>query len=191
MSARKPARPTRGVLMFLGALLATSGAIRLGLGMHEARALVPSDTGQAAAIEPAICPEPPARLVEALRTREERVLVQEAAIEDRLAALDLANAAIGLRLNELRDAEAALADTLARADGAAEGDLGRLTAVYEAMKPKDAAALFETMAPEFSAGFLGRMRPDAAAAVLSGMTPEAAYTISLLLAGRNALVPRE
>jgi flagellar motility protein MotE (MotC chaperone) len=51
--------------------------------------------------------------------------------------------------------------------------------------------LFETMAPDFAAGFLARMRPEAAAAVLSGMTPGAAYTVSVLLAGRNALVPRE
>jgi flagellar motility protein MotE (MotC chaperone) len=79
---------------------------------------------------------------------------------------------------------------LALADGAAEDDLVRLTAVYEAMKPADAAALFQTMAPEFAAGFLGRMRAEAAAAVISGMTPESAYSISVLIAGRNALVPK-
>ena len=56
--------------------------------------------------------------------------------------------------------------------------------------PADAAALFQTMAPEFAAGFLGRMRAEAAAAVISGMTPESAYSISVLIAGRNALVPK-
>ena len=76
--------------------------------------------------------------------------------------------------------------TLALADGAAEADIERLTAVYQAMKPKDAAALFETMAPEFAAGFLGRMPPEAAAAILSGMSPEAAYGVSVIVAGRNA-----
>jgi flagellar motility protein MotE (MotC chaperone) len=69
------------------------------------------------------------------------------------------------------------------------GDM--LTAVYETMKPKDAAALFEAMQPEFAAGFLGRMRPEAAGAILAGMSPEAAYAASLLLAGRNAAVPRD
>ena len=62
--------------------------------------------------------------------------------------------------------------------------------IHENMKPKDAAALFEEMAPEFAAGFLGRMRPDAAGAVMAGLDPKTAYTISVLLAGRNADVPK-
>jgi flagellar motility protein MotE (MotC chaperone) len=46
------------------------------------------------------------------------------------------------------------------------------------------------MAPDFAAGFLAQMRPDAAAAVLSGLDPNKAYTISVVLAGRNALAPK-
>jgi flagellar motility protein MotE (MotC chaperone) len=83
-----------------------------------------------------------------------------------------------------------LKKTLAIADGAAEKDLAKLTAVYEAMRPADAAALFQTMAPEFAAGFLGRMRPEIAAAVLAGMNPGKAYSISVLIAGRNATAPK-
>ena len=82
-------------------------------------------------------------------------------------------------------------DLLAVAEKAAEGDLSRLTSVYEAMKPKDAAALFEAMEPEFAAGFLGRMRPDAAAGIMTGLSPETAYMISVVLAGRNARAPTE
>ena len=80
---------------------------------------------------------------------------------------------------------------LALADGAAEKDIQKLTAVYQAMKPKDAAALFETMSPEFAAGFLGRMPPEAAAAILSGMSSEAAYGVSVIVAGRNAAAPKD
>ena len=87
--------------------------------------------------------------------------------------------------------EAKLRATLAVADGAAEADVERLTAVYQAMKPKDAAALFETMSPDFAAGFLGRMAPESAAAILSGMSAEAAYGISVIVAGRNAKAPKE
>jgi flagellar motility protein MotE (MotC chaperone) len=185
--------PVRGVLFFLAGLMMASGVIRIGLGLNEARAVtapVPAET-PAPPVVPASCPAPPAALAEALAQREARVAVREAALDDRLAALALAEEVTTRRLEELQAAEASLAATLTKADGAAEGDLSRLTTVYEAMKPKEAAALFETMAPEFAAGFLGRMRPEAAAAVLSGMTPEAAYTVSVLLAGRNALVPRQ
>ena len=92
---------------------------------------------------------------------------------------------------ELKTAEEELRAVLALADGAAEGDLARLTAVYESMKPKDAIPLFEKMAPEFAAGFLGRMRPDAAGAILSGLPPDSAYSISAILAGRNATAPQD
>ena len=57
------------------------------------------------------------------------------------------------------------------------------------MKPKDAAALFEEMSPEFAAGFLGLMRADAAALIMTGLEPTTAYSISVILAGRNANVP--
>jgi len=87
--------------------------------------------------------------------------------------------------------EQELRATLALADGAAEQDLQRLTAVYQAMKPKDAAALFDAMSPEFAAGFLARMTPEAAAAILSGMSPETAYGVSVIVAGRNVGVPRQ
>lgn len=182
----------RGALAILAIILASSGALRLGHGVGAAMALQASteaDGGQAQA--PLQCPEPPLALAEALRERDTALSVREAALNDRMAALALAEEAIAARLTELDTAEAELRATLAIADGAAENDLARLTAVYEAMKPAEAAALFETMSPEFAAGFLGRMRPDAAAAVVSGMKPETAYAISVLIAGRNALAPKE
>lgn len=188
MSAR-PRGPLRGVLFLLAGLMLASSAIRIALGAGSAQA-VPAPEIPAPAAQPASCPAPPAVLLEALRQRDERLLTREAAFETRLAALALAEEILAGRIAELEAAEAALAATIAQADGAAEGDVARLTAVYEAMKPKEAATLFEAMAPEFAAGFLGRMRPDAAAAVMSGMTPGAAYTVSVLLAGRNALAPR-
>jgi flagellar motility protein MotE (MotC chaperone) len=181
---RRP--PARGILGALTLALLASGAIRLGLGMGEAVANAP-----AASSEPLVCPEPPVALAEALTQREQRLSAQEYAMNDRLAALALAEKAIESRLVALRETEAKLASTIEMADGAAESDLARLTSVYEAMKPKDAAPLFEQMAPEFAAGFLGRMKPDAAAAILGGMSAERAYAVTVLLASRNAGAPVE
>jgi len=187
-------RGSKGTLIILALLLATSGALRLGdgIGIAVARAAAPVEDGHANQSLPALnCPKPPVAVAEALSEREARVLAKETALEDRLAALALADQAIEVRLEKLASAEAKLNETLARADGASEGDLSRLTDVYQSMKPKDAAALFATMAPEFAAGFLGRMRPEISAAILSGMTPENAYRVSVLLAGRNANVPKK
>ncbi len=182
-----------GTLVILALLLASSGAMRLGAEAGKAMAETGSgdDAMSAEGSPPAECPAPPAALAAALAERAADIENKSAALDERMAALTLAEKAITIRLAELDTSEAKLRDTLSIADGAAEEDLARLTSVYEAMKPKDAAALFETMEPEFAAGFLGRMRPELAAPVLSGMKPETAYTISAMIAGRNALVPKQ
>ncbi len=189
MSGRR--RAGQGALVIVALLFASSGALRLGSGIGAALAKSEDLPEAEPHAEPLAACETPTALAEALRLREDRVAVQEASLKDRLAALALADAAITQRLEELKAAEAELSATLALADGAAEADIDKLTAVYQAMKPKDAAALFETMSPEFAAGFLGRMPPESAAAILSGMSAEAAYGVSVIVAGRNADVPKE
>jgi len=129
-------------------------------------------------------------LLEALQSREAKVVQIEKQLGVRAKVLDVAQVEIERRLSALEKAEARLKSTLSLAQTAAEDDLAKLTTVYENMKPKDAAALFEAMEPEFAAGFLGRMRPDAAAKVMSGIDPQAAYSISAILAGRNAKAPK-
>ncbi len=190
MMGRK--RGGRGTVYILALLLAASSALRLGSGVGKALAGTPEE--KAASVvpaEPGLCPEQPLALAQALSARDAELTAQEAALDQRMAAVALADQAIGDRMAALAAAEAELSETLARADGAAEADLSRLTEVYETMKPKDAASLFEAMDPDFAAGFLGRMRPDAAAAVMSGMSSKSAYGISVLLAGRNVMVPTE
>jgi flagellar motility protein MotE (MotC chaperone) len=177
-------RAGQGALFVVAMLFASSGALRLGSGIGAALANSGGEAEPAEGDATATC-EMPTAISDALTLREDRVAAQEAALNDRLAALALANAAITKRMDEMKAAEDELKATLALADGAAEDD------IYQAMKPKDAAALFETMSPEFAAGFLGRMPPDSAAAILSGMSSEAAYGISVIVAGRNADVPKE
>ena len=179
-------RSGRGALIILSLILASAGALRLGSGVGMALAGSTEPASQA----PLNCPMPPVALAAALAARDAEVTAKELAMANRMAALALADAAITKRMTELQSAEVDLKKTLTIADGAAEKDIARLTAVYEAMRPADAATLFQTMAPEFAAGFLARMRPDAAAAVLSGMKPDKAYSISVLIAGRNALAPK-
>lgn len=178
----------RGALMAIAGLLVASGVIRVGLGISGARALeaeaVPS-VGEPASDAANMA------LLASLREREKRVSGAEAQLADRQQALALAEKTIDSKLAALTAAESALSATIERAETASEDDLAKLTAVYEKMKPTEAAALFETMAPEFAAGFLGRMRPEAAAGIMAGLSPKAAYAMSVLLAGRNAKVPKQ
>ena len=178
----------RGSLLIVSLFLATSGALRLGAGFGAA--LANSELKPAEPPAEQTCSETPSALAEALRSKEQGLAAREKALADRIAALALSEAAIAKRIEEMTAVEDELKKTLQMADGAAEQDLARLTAVYEAMKPSDSAKVFSKMAPEFAAGFLGRMNPGAAAAVLAGMPADEAYSISVLIAGRNALVPK-
>lgn len=188
---KRAARTGLGAPLLLALTLAVGGALHLGQAIGTALAMVPASSAEESVPEPSACPQPPAAVAKALLAREEQVKLEEDSLRDRQAAVALANAALDVRLEELARAEESLRTTIALVDGAAEDDLTRLTQVYEAMKPADAAALFESMAPEFAAGFLARMQPDAAAAIMSGLPPQAAYAISVVVAGRNARAPTE
>ncbi|SEO07642.1 Flagellar motility protein MotE, a chaperone for MotC folding [Salinihabitans flavidus] len=188
-------RPGKGSLMVIALLLVGSALIRLGTeaGQAIAKESDPPSGERTELSQPANC-EPPEDMRELLgvfRAREDRLVQREAEVRNRMQALSVADEQIGKRMTALQQAEERLRETIALADSAAEGDLSRLTEVYETMKSKEAAALFEEMDPVFAAGFLARMKPDAAAGIMAGLTPKSAYTISVVLAGRNANVPTE
>lgn len=191
-AGRAKRRTGRGALGVLALLLIASGLLRLGLEAGSAVAQEAEPAPEAlAAPEQCETPEDMRGTLKMLRERETRLSQREAQILDRMQALKVADREISNRLADLEAAEEDLRELLTIADEAAEGDLARLTAVYESMKPNDAALLFEEMDPDFAAGFLGRMRPDAAAGIMSGLSPQVAYTISVVLAGRNARAPKE
>ena len=193
---RRRVRPRRGTLALIAGLLLTSAAIRVALHSDKVMALDGPDMHahdrrhrRRRRLRPAA--RDLEAMLEAFEAREARLTQRETQLRDRMTALAIADEEIEKKLAQLEEAESALRATLALADSAAENDLGQLTAVYESMKPKQAAALFETMDPEFSAGFLARMQPAAAAAVMAGLSSERAYAISVILAGRNSSVPKE
>lgn len=192
---RRPS--TRGALVIIAALLVGSALLRIGENAGKAYALAPDEIATST-LEPAQMPEGSYQtaaelkpMLDAFQQREARIAEQEAALRKRMKALRVAEEEVDKKLAALEDAEAKLSATIALAETASEGDLDRLTKVYESMKPKQAAALFEEMEPAFAAGFIGRMRPESAAAIMAGLTPEAAHMFSVVLAGRNAEVPRE
>jgi len=190
MTRRAPA--PLGILV---GMLLVSAALRIAIGAGPALAEAEEGaTGVATALpsEPAECTNALSdELLAALDAREQRVELLETSLADRMQAMRLAEQEVQEQLEQLRLAEESLETMIATAETANDGDISNLVSVYESMKPVEAAALFEEMTPEFAAGFLARMRPDAAAAVLAGLDPSTAYSISVVIAGRNALVPTE
>jgi flagellar motility protein MotE (MotC chaperone) len=194
---KKRKRPGKGALSLIAVLFLLSALIRVG---PDAGAALAGSGLLKTGDKPALPEEPPkARasdaelqvVLTAFQERDARLAEREAQLEMRSQALTVADREIERKMTALLNAEDKLRETMAYADTAAEGDLARLTAVYENMKPKDAAALFEEMDPDFAAGFLGRMRADSAAGIMAGLSPPVAYSVSILLAGRNANVPKQ
>lgn len=189
----------RGTVAILALLFLSSAGFRIATSatevLAEARSVLEPQASEASPAKPEPATGPTdahlAELLKDFKDREEAIRQKELDVEKRMIALQAAETRVNEQIVKMDAAEKKLRDTLALASTAAEDDLARLTAVYENMKPKTAAALFEEMDSGFAAGFIARMRPDAAASVLAGMTPQSAYSISTILAGRNAEVPTE
>ncbi|MFD2172953.1 MotE family protein [Rhodobacter lacus] len=184
----------RGSLVLIATLFATSGMIRFGSGIAEAFATgsessqeaAPPAAGAECVTEPGVL-----MMLQEVQAREKKLAEREKLLTDRSQAIGMAEKRIEQRLASLVEAEQNLSKTVTIADEAADQDVARLVTVYENMKPKEAAPLFSAMAPDFAAGFLTRMRPDASAAVMAALDPQVAYSISVIMAGRNAGAPQK
>lgn len=188
-------RSGKGTLWIIALVFASSGAVRLagGAGQAIAKEMAFSTAEHSEMSEPALCYSDAKMggMLDSILAREEQLKNKERLLEEKETSIKFAENVLRDNMDELVSAEQKLAATIAHAETASEDDLDRLTSVYENMKPKDASILFEEMSPEFAAGFLGRMRTDAAAQVMTGLTPTKAYSISAILAGRNANTPTE
>lgn len=200
---RRAARVGRGSLSIIACLLIGSALVRVTAGADEAWAKAEEhfqkpetqdSPPQVSAQDTREVCKGDAEIVEMLAAfddREKQLSRREERLKERLDALAIADREVTARMTQLQQIEQELSRTLAIADQAAERDISKLVSVYENMKSKDAAALFEEMDPNFAAGFLSRMNPEAAAGVMAGLSPSTAYTISVVLAGRNAEAPKE
>lgn len=181
----------KGTLPLIAGLLLSSVAIRVAIGAGEAVAKSEPEFPEPQAVQSCPVSPAPSALLAALQQRSEQLDQEELQLTQRRSALEQMQTEIALQLETLEAAENGLKDTIAVAETAAEADVLQLIAVYEAMKPKEAAPLFSVMEPKFAAGFLSRMAPEAAAGILAGMDPQTALSISVLLASRNALAPKD
>jgi flagellar motility protein MotE (MotC chaperone) len=197
-SSEAPRRALPRALALVAACFVVSVGLRIadpgGAVAEEIRTVAATPAVAQTPLRPTpgcVPPEGTEALLAAIRDRESQLSARTRELDAREQVLSVARAKIEEQIVALTDAERRLAETLAIADKAAEQDIARLVAVYEAMKPAPAAQIFATMDIEFAAGFLARMKPEIAGAILAGIPAERAYAISATLAGRNARAPTE
>ncbi|MEM9015082.1 MAG: hypothetical protein AAGB02_08235 [Pseudomonadota bacterium] len=166
-------------LVFLLAALGRAGVIASDANVGASG----SDSGTPPVPE-RTCVEP--RLAAAVSDRISILEEEETAIEERRATLSVYEMQIEKRLAELKQANDALAESAQHQQSKRDGDIIRLAAIYEGMKPAQASPIIEKMDPKFAAGLLGAMNSEQAAQIVATMNSDKAYLISVMLANRSA-----
>ena len=185
--SRKPVKKrSAGPLLIMAVLFFSSGAVRVAANLNATETDPITEPSPEQPPEQCLQQEGVEKLMGYIRERQERLVVQDRQISDRMAVLQVAEQELQRTLQMVEAAEAKLQSSLAFASRAMNEDLASLIAVYESMKPKEAASLFAAMPPEFAAGCLAQMRSEIAAQIMAGLTPDQAYGISVFIAGRNA-----
>lgn len=128
-------------------------------------------------------------LVEELRIREDRIAKALSELENQKAEITTARTALTAELRRLKAAlTGANGSTSSRTSRqrAVDDDIMRLVAVYEAMKPKEAAAVLGSLPPDFSAELLMRVNPETGARIIAAIEPEKAAVLTTYMGARSA-----
>ena len=110
-------------------------------------------------------------LAETLRLRGIAIDRALADLDRRKADLAAAEDRITSRLGALKATKAALGDAKDGKSAASTAGIDRLIAVYDAMKPAEAATILASLPPEFAAEILTRVQPDAGARIIAAIEP--------------------
>ncbi|HET6606270.1 MAG TPA: hypothetical protein VFG62_06355 [Rhodopila sp.] len=129
-------------------------------------------------------------LLQQLRERHRELDARASAINQREAVLGAAEQKLDAKVGELKTLQKRL-ETLDTAQKQKE-DAGwqSMVKLYEAMKPRDAAAIFNDLSMQVLLQVMDRMKDAKAAAVLAAMSPDKARDVTAALAqmrtGRGA-----
>lgn len=122
---------------------------------------------------------------------------RQAKLDQRARALDLQERMIAATKGRMVQAEAAPSSP-PRAAASSQGvavtpppdeKILHLARVYQAMKPRDAAAVFERLDAPLQVKIASQMRERSVAAVMSAMSPTAASALTAALAGLTPTTP--
>lgn len=173
----------RRILPAFGAVFILAGGVQLG-GMVLARAA--SDS----AVHPLIAgcegvPEAVA-LSERLILRADRVERYLAELDRKRAEIAEAEARLTARLKELRAVSTSPAARQTGQAQAVDEDIRRMVAIYDVMKPADAAGVMAHLPPAYAAEILMRVGPENGARIVGAMDSETAAVVTAHMGARSA-----
>ena len=125
-------------------------------------------------------------LVEELRVREDRIKKALAELDNKKAEIAAARATLTAELRRLKEAGPTISNSRTTTQRAMDADVARLVAVYEAMKPKEAAAVLSSLPANFSAEILMRVNPETGARIIAAIAPDKAAVLTTYMGARSA-----
>ena len=126
-------------------------------------------------------------MLQRLALRREELNAREAEMGLRANLLAVTEARIEGRIAELRAVEATIQSLLITYDEQEEAQLQSVVAIYEAMKPGDAAKIFNNLDMMILIELVERMRERLIAPILADMETDAANALTVELATRRSL----
>lgn len=110
-------------------------------------------------------------LAETLRERALRIDRYMLDIDRRKAELAVAQKQLTEKLVDLRKLRQQSAQGEARSGQAQDEDIARLIALYDQMKPEQAAQVLSNLPPDFAAQILARVQPETGARIMASVEP--------------------
>ncbi len=126
-------------------------------------------------------------ILERLSERREQLEERAKSIEMREALLSAAEKRLEKRVAELKALEDSIKLATKKRKKEQEEDLGKLVAMYQSMKPKQAAKIFEVLETDVLLDVVKIMNPRKVAAIMGVMRADAAGALSLAIAKGNTL----
>lgn len=133
------------------------------------------------------CEATPEEMLTSIRNERDLLDAQKESIGERTAELDLARETLEIEQQRLQELQAALEGLLAKVQQAHTADVDRLVALYQNMKPKEAAAIMNDLDIEVTVMVLGTMAERDAAPILASLDPVRARAISQIILERSKL----
>ncbi|MBV9508726.1 MAG: MotE family protein [Caulobacteraceae bacterium] len=173
VSARAAAKPASSVLPSLNVGPAPPA------GAVPACAPSAADLAKEAGLSPAEL-----QVLQSLGARRGQLDQREQSLDTQVQLIAAAEAKLDGRIQQMNSLKAEIQALLGQADSQQQAETDRLVTVYEAMKPKDAAARMTLMDDSVRLPMAAKMKPRKLADILAQMPPEDAKNLSEKLAQR-------
>lgn len=124
-------------------------------------------------------------LAEELRDRGLRIERYMQTIDAKKAELAAAEASLSRKLAELKGQKNGINSRRETSTAATRSDIDRLIAVYDQMKPAEAAAILTNLPADFAAEILMRVQPETGARIIASVEPRQAALLTAEMGARS------